>query len=142
MNAASLTWGSRVALALVFLAAAPQKIFAPAAFAASVASYLILPDVLINFTALALPWLEMVVAILLLCRVWTGPALLLANAMLVVFLGAVVSAHLRGIDLNCGCFSSSGGAGDDMVMYIVRDVLFVALGLVAAWLHRSAPDNG
>jgi len=142
MNAASLTWGSRVALALVFLAAAPQKIFAPADFAASVGSYLILPDVLINFTALTLPWLEMVVAILLLCRVWTGPALLLANAMLVVFLGAIVSAHLRGIDLSCGCFSSaSSDSGDDMVMYIVRDVLFVVLGLVAAWLHRRASGN-
>ena len=80
MNAASLARGSRLALALVFLAAAPQKIMAPAEFAASVASYLILPDVLINFTALTLPWLEMTVAFLLVCRAWTGPALFLTTA--------------------------------------------------------------
>lgn len=140
MNAASLARGSRLALALVFLAAAPQKIMAPAEFVASVASYLILPDVLINFTALTLPWLEMIVAFLLVCRVWTGPALFLANAMLVVFLGAVVSAYVRGIDLNCGCFSSAPAASDDMVFYIVRDVIFVALGLTAAWFYRRGHD--
>jgi uncharacterized membrane protein YphA (DoxX/SURF4 family) len=128
-------------LALIFVAAAPQKIMAPAEFAASVASYLILPDVLINFTALTLPWLEMIVAILLVCRAWTGPALFLANAMLAVFLAAVVSAYFRGIDLNCGCFSSAPAASDDMVFYIVRDIVFVVIGLTAAWLHRRGYDT-
>ncbi len=141
MNAASLARGSRLALALVFLAAAPQKIMAPAEFAASVGSYLILPDALINFTALTLPWLEIVVAILLVFRVWTGQALFLANAMLVVFLGAVASAHFRGIDLNCGCFSSAPGASGDMLFYIVRDVIFVAIGLTAAWMYRRGHDS-
>ena len=141
MNAASLARGSRLALALVFLAAAPQKIMAPAEFAASVGSYLILPDMLINFTALTLPWLEIVVAILLVFRVWTGQALFLANAMLVVFLGAVASAHFRGIDLNCGCFSSAPGASGDMLFYIVRDVIFVAIGLTAAWMYRRGHDS-
>lgn len=141
MNAASLARGSRLALALVFVAAAPQKILDPAAFAASVASYLILPDVLINFTALTLPWLEMVVAILLVCRAWTGPALFLANAMLLAFLAAVTSAHVRGIDLNCGCFSSAPSASEDMIFYIVRDIVFVAIGLTAAWLYRRGHDT-
>lgn len=141
MNAASLARGSRLALALVFLAAAPQKIMAPAEFAASVGSYLILPDALINFTALTLPWLEIVVAILLVFRVWTGQALFLANSMLVVFLGAVASAHFRGIDLNCGCFSSAPGASGDMLFYIVRDVIFVAIGLTAAWMYRRGHDS-
>jgi len=141
MNAASLSRSLRLVLALIFVAAAPQKIMAPAEFAASVASYLILPDVLINFTALTLPWLEMIVAILLVCRAWTGPALFLANAMLAVFLAAVVSAYFRGIDLNCGCFSSAPAASDDMVFYIVRDIVFVVIGLTAAWLHRRGYDT-
>lgn len=141
MNAASLSRSLRLVLALIFVAAAPQKILAPGDFAVSVASYLILPDVLVNFTALTLPWLEMIVAILLVCRAWTGPALLLANAMLLAFLAAVTSAYVRGIDLNCGCFSSAPTASEDMVFYIVRDVVFVALGLTAAWLHRRGYDT-
>jgi hypothetical protein len=141
MNAASLSRGSRLLLAFIFLAAAPQKILAPADFAASVASYLILPDVLINFTALTLPWLEIVVAILLVCRAWIGPALFLANGMLLVFLAAVVSAYVRGIDLACGCFSSAPSASEDMVFYIVRDVVFVVIGLTAALLYRRGHDS-
>ena len=141
MNAASLARGSRLALALVFLTAAPQKIMAPAEFAASVGSYLILPDALINFTALTLPWLALVVAALLLCRAWMKPALFLANAMLVVFLAALVSARLRGIDLSCGCFTSGGVPAGDMTWYIVRDGLFLTLGLAAALLQRGAPEG-
>lgn len=141
MNASSLARGSRLALALVFLAAAPQKIMDPAAFAASLGSYLILPDMLINFTALVLPWLEIVVAILLVFRAFTGPALFLANAMLIVFLGAISSAYFRGIDLNCGCFSSAPGVSEDMIFYIVRDVVFVVIGLTAVWLYRRGLDS-
>ena len=140
MNTASLARATRIALALLFLAAAPNKIISPADFAADISYYLILPDVLINFTALTLPWLEMVVAFLLICRAWTGPALFLANSMLIVFLGAILSAYFRGIDLNCGCFSSAPGTSDDMVFYIVRDVIFVVIGLTAAWFYRRGYD--
>jgi hypothetical protein len=140
MNAQTLTTASRLALALLFLAAAPLKILFPADFAEAIATYLILPDALVNFTALTLPWLEAVVAILLLCRVWSGPTLFLANAMLVAFLGALVSAHLRGINIDCGCFSAAGTATSDMLWYIARDGLFLALGLAAALLHRFAPE--
>ena len=141
MNAQTLTTASRLALALIFLAAAPLKILSPADFAEAIAAYLILPDTLINVTALTLPWLEAVVAILLLCRVWSGPTLFLANAMLAAFLGALVSAHLRGIDLSCGCFTSGGVPSGDMVWYITRDALFLVLGLAAAWLQRGAPEG-
>lgn len=140
MNAQTLTTASRLALALPFLAAAPLKILAPGDFAEAIATYEILPDALIYATALTLPWLEAVVAILLLCRVWSGPTLFLANAMLVAFLGALVSAHLRGINIDCGCFSAASTASGDMLWYIARDGLFLALGLAAALLHRFAPE--
>lgn len=141
MNTASLARFTRVALALVLLAAAPHKILYPAQFAADIHAYLILPDALVNLTALILPWLELTVAALLLCRVWMPQALLLACTMLTVFLGALVSAHLRGIDLSCGCFTSGGVPSGDMIWYITRDAIFLVLGLAAAWLQRGAPEG-
>jgi hypothetical protein len=135
MNTATLARTSRIALA------APYKILAPAAFADGIAAYSILPDVLVNFTALTLPWLELVTAALLLCRAWMKPALFLANTMLAVFLGALVSAHLRGIDLSCGCFTAAPAASDEMIWYIARDGLFLLLGLTAALLQRGAPEG-
>lgn len=136
MNMPALAQASRIALVLIFVAAAPHKILDPAQFAQSVAGYQLLPELFVNVTALVLPWLEMLVAILLLCRAWTGPALFLANAMFAAFLGAVVSAHLRGLDVNCGCFSASAESTASMTWYMARDAAFLILGLLAAMLYR------
>lgn len=127
----------RLTLAAIFLAAAPQKILNPADFAVSVESYLILPDLLVNAVTLILPWLEILLAMLLVCRVWMGATLILSNLLLVVFLGAIVSAHLRGINLDCGCFSSAGETTDDMRWYIIRDSAFLILGLATAWMEAK-----
>ena len=48
----------RLILALIFTAAAIPKILDPAAFTQSVAGYQLLPDALVRFTVLTLPWLE------------------------------------------------------------------------------------
>jgi uncharacterized membrane protein YphA (DoxX/SURF4 family) len=137
MNMPALAQASRIALVLIFVAAAPHKIMDPAQFAQNVAGYQVLPDLFVNVTALVLPWLEMLVAILLLCRTWTGPALFLANAMFAVFLGVIVSAHLRGLDVDCGCFSNSAASTASMTWYMTRDAAFLILGGLAAWLHRQ-----
>lgn len=125
----------RLTLAAIFLAAAVPKILDPAAFATNIESYLILPDQLVNAVALVLPWMEFLLAALLVCRVWLDTALSLSALLLAVFLGAIASAHLRGIDLDCGCFGAAGGTTDDMRWYLVRDSLFLAVALAATWLH-------
>ena len=71
----------RLILALIFTAAAIPKILDPAAFTQSVAGYQLLPDALVRFTVLTLPWLEVLLAILLVCQVCTGPALFLTNLL-------------------------------------------------------------
>jgi hypothetical protein len=136
MNIPSLAQASRIALVLILALAAPHKILDPAQFAQDLAAYQLLPEMFVNVAALVLPWLEMLVAILLLCRAWTGPALFLANAMFAAFLGAVVSAHLRGLDVNCGCFSASAASAASMTWYMTRDAAFLILGFLAAVLYR------
>lgn len=125
----------RLILAAIFLVAAPHKILNPADFAVSIESYLILPDPLVNAVALILPWLEIILAVLLACRVWMGAALTLSNLLLMVFLGAILSAHLRGINLDCGCFGTGSGATTDMRWYMIRDSAFLVLSLTTTWLE-------
>lgn len=124
----------RLSLVLMFLAAAPQKILNPAAFVTSLESYLFLPDILVHPVALILPWLEIILLVMLLTRFWLGPALALSNLLLLVFLAALISAQVRGIDLDCGCFST-GTSTSNMTWYIVRDLVFLGLGLAATWLE-------
>ncbi len=98
----------RVAIAVLFLFAAYQKLFAPESgpqkFAMSIHSFKILPDHLVHLAAAALPWLEVFCGLLLLAGIWTRAAAWLFVAMIVVFTGAVISVLVRHLPASCGCF--------------------------------------
>lgn len=125
----------RYALALVLLLAVPHKLFDPATFAHSVASYAILPDILIQPAALIIPWLEIVLAVLLIFQVWMGPTLTLINLLFLVFLAALAFAQSKGLNIDCGCFGV-GGDASPMVWYLARDMVFLGMSLLAAALYR------
>ena len=93
-----------LALAAVFLYAGFDKIRDPLQFADSVAAFAILPQALISPLALSLPPFEIACSLLLLWPPtrWVG-ALAVALLSLVFFM-ALLSALLRGLTLDCGCF--------------------------------------
>jgi uncharacterized membrane protein YphA (DoxX/SURF4 family) len=120
---------ARLAMAGIFIYASIDKIAHPAAFAKDVFNYQILPDALINLTALVLPWLELFLGLCLMGGLWLPGAVFAANGLLAVFLAAFVFNLARGLDVNCGCFST-GAAGPAMSAgwYLVRDAMFLAVG--------------
>jgi hypothetical protein len=78
--------------------------------------------------------LELFFGILLLHSVWQPGAVLAANALLVAFFGALVFNALRGLDVACGCFSTSAGQSrGPMAWYRVRDSLFLLMGAFLFW---------
>jgi uncharacterized membrane protein YphA (DoxX/SURF4 family) len=126
--------GIRLVVAAIFVYASADKILHPAAFAKMVYNYQILPGGLINATAIILPWLELFLGILLLLGVWQPGAVLAANALLVAFFAALVFNALRGLDVECGCFSTTPGQSQGpMAWYLVRDSLFVLMGAFLFW---------
>lgn len=125
----------RLVLAGVFLFASIDKIVHPADFAAIIKDYKVLPDVLINMTAIILPWLELVLGVLLLTGRWLDGSLLLVNALLVTFWTTLVFNYIRGIDISCGCFSTKPSESPNMVWYMVRDGFFVVVGLLSGAIH-------
>jgi uncharacterized membrane protein YphA (DoxX/SURF4 family) len=121
---------ARLILAGVFIAASVDKIAHPAAFAKDVHNYLILPDALINLTALVLPWFELFLGLCLLAGFWLPGAVAGVNGLLVVFLAAFAFNLARGIDVNCGCFATgAGGPALWAGWYLLRDAAFLALAL-------------
>jgi uncharacterized membrane protein YphA (DoxX/SURF4 family) len=125
---------ARWALAGIFLAAAVPKILDPSGFAADISHFVVLPDRLVNPLAIALPWMEAVAALALLSGFAAEGALLLINLLMAVFLAALAQAWIRGLDINCGCFGHSEARGD-VALSFLRDLGFLALGLLAAWLR-------
>jgi len=132
----------RLALGGIFIAASVDKILHPAAFASIVRDYKVLPDTLSNLAALVLPWLELVLGVLLLAGVWRASALVLANLLLLLFWTTLLVNYFRGIDVGCGCFSTSAAQQHGMFWYVVRDGLFVVLGLGAALVYRKHSAQG
>jgi hypothetical protein len=136
---------ARLILAGIFIYASLYKIAHPAAFANDVYNYQILPNVLVNLTALVLPWLELFLGLCLLAGIWLPGAVLTANGLLILFLAALLFNLARGLDINCGCF---GTASDTPAMsagwYLLRDVGFLAVGIFlfyAVFVHRRRRDN-
>jgi uncharacterized membrane protein YphA (DoxX/SURF4 family) len=120
---------ARLVMAGIFIYASIDKIAQPAAFAKDVYNYQILPDALINLTALLLPWLELLLGLCLLAGVWMPGAVLAVNGLLLVFLAALVFNLARGLDVNCGCFSTGSDAPTmSTTYYLLRDIGFLALG--------------
>jgi len=120
---------ARLIMAGIFIYASIDKIAHPAAFAKDVYNYQILPDALINLTALVLPWLELLLGLCLLAGIWLPGAVLAVNGLLIVFLAALVFNLARGLDVNCGCFSTGSGApAASTGWYLLRDAGFFAVG--------------
>lgn len=120
---------ARLAMAGIFIYASIDKIGQPAVFAKDIYNYQILPDSLINLTALVLPWLELFLGLCLLAGIWLPGAVLAMNGLLVVFLAALLFNTARGLDINCGCFSTGAeAAAMSTTYYLIRDIAFLLIG--------------
>ena len=124
-----LAWG----FAAVFIWAGWLKVQDPAQFLVSIRGYRILPDPFAAWVALALPWLEIFAGLAVLTGWLRRGGLLLLNASLVIFGIALLTAWARGLDIECGCFSSGKGT-TTIVEALVRDVVLLAAGI---WLGRN-----
>jgi len=132
----------RLLLGLVFVYASYDKILHPQAFALAVYNYQILPDAVINMTALTLPWLELLLGLCLLFGVLLPGATVAGATLLINFLGALMFNQIRGLDMHCGCFSTETKAGPVGWGTVLRDLGFLAISLyllivVFLFKHRS-----
>jgi uncharacterized membrane protein YphA (DoxX/SURF4 family) len=122
----------------MFIYASVHKIADPAAFAASIRNYLILPAAWSNVAALTLPWIEIGVGVFLILGIQTKPSALITTAMLAVFLAAIIRAYAIGLNIDCGCFSSGSEVSEPIGLYhIVRDSALVIVSALILWFDRG-----
>ncbi len=108
MNVGILIFCGRVILGFVFALASLHKILFPASFAEAIYLYQVMPDFTINAIAITLPWIELVAALAIVgSRTFKDGAALVILLMLAVFTAAITFNILRGLDVACGCFSTS-----------------------------------
>lgn len=137
-TAAWLAVPARWYLGLLFVGACLHKIADPQSFAVDIATYDILPLVLVNLTAITLPWIELAAGCMLLTGWRVRASSLLIAGMMVVFLAALAAALARGLDMSCGCFASQG-ADDDPIsrLTVLRDLCWLGLALFVLVFDRG-----
>ena len=101
-------------LGLTFISASLDKIVDPFDFSKAILNYEIMPYWIINLTAIVLPWLELICGLLLFIGVSIS---IIRNMkitfidisnniiilMLLWFIFILAIAHIRGLDIDCGC---------------------------------------
>jgi len=95
----------RLIIGGLFLYAGLGKIIAPLDFAASMYNYKLLPDELIGPVAVAIPWIETLAGICLLLGFNTKGGSLAIAGLLTMFIIILIISAVRGLDVDCGCFS-------------------------------------
>lgn len=132
---------ARLALAAIFIYAGAVKIQDVVAFAGHVAAYQILPYALNYLVAATLPYIEFLAGVLLLLNVRVRPALVVISGLTLVFMVALLSVMLRGLDIDCGCFDPTGGQEVTAGTAFMRDVGIMALVVIVWTLRRRLPDS-
>lgn len=126
----------RLALGAVLIYASAGKLLHPHEFSVQVQAYHMLPDVLVNVTAVWLPWLELLLGASLISGRLSEGAAVLTSALFAAFWLALLANYFRGINVDCGCFSTAAanepGEAAPMLWYIGRDALLLALALLTA----------
>jgi uncharacterized membrane protein YphA (DoxX/SURF4 family) len=116
----------RILIAALFLFAAITKLFDPSLFAQQIANYQLTPWPGTAALAVFLPALELCVGICLLFGRWERGALVWLAVLLAIFSGALLSAIMRGLSIDCGCFGRSV-ENTGTLWPLIRNLLLLAV---------------
>ena len=120
---------SRIILGALFIYASIDKIMHPLAFAQVIYQYRLTPPDLINFFAVILPWMELLAGLFLIVGYRVKSSSLVINILLVFFIIVLTITAIRGINVACGCFSTSTAVKSNLVLRIIEDIGMLLLGL-------------
>lgn len=101
----AVTLAVRLALGAVFIYASQDKLAGSQLFVDAVDNYRLLPRPLLYPFAVILPWVQFLTGVCLVTGAFVPGAALLSAGMYAMFLLAMASAIVRGLDISCGCFN-------------------------------------
>ena len=139
MNRESLNRFWRIVAILIgalFIYAGVVKVLDPVRFAGDIENYHILPWPVGVRLAFYLPWLEILCGLALIFRRLYSGALVLVLALMLVFIGATISAKARGLDISCGCF---GHVSDQLsfAWHLVLDLVLITALVLLLFRQRA-----
>ena len=126
---------ARWLLGAIFIYASYHKFFSPAEFAKIIYGYDLLPHILINITAIVLPFVELFLGLALIIGIYPRSAALIVNIMVLSFIIAISINLIRGHEFDCGCFSIGTSASPTQIL--IRDIILFITGFYVLFYDRE-----
>jgi uncharacterized membrane protein YphA (DoxX/SURF4 family) len=126
----------RLVVGGVFIYASIDKIINPGEFAKVIHNYRLLPPELINISAVILPWIEFTAGVSLFLGINYRGANMIILLLLIVFTIALGINFVRGVNISCGCFSTSSTVKSNLLMRIIEDLLLMLGCILIALKHK------
>lgn len=117
----------RLVIAVVFAYAGVLKAIHPGQLFTDIQHYQLVSDRAAWLTAGFLPYLEIFAGCALLVPQSEEAARWILLGLTLAFIGALISAWARGLNINCGCFGYRSAAKPNYVWWLTRDVALIAL---------------
>tara|TARA_B100000941_G_scaffold259653_1_gene210734 strand:+ start:155 stop:613 length:459 start_codon:yes stop_codon:yes gene_type:complete len=126
----------RLCLGLIFIYASIDKIIDPRTFSNLIDNYHITPHFLNNLFALFIPWMELIIGIGIITKIYYHSSLQILILLLIWFTFILAQAVLRGIDTHCGCFKTSVEETNEinyqglLIKRIIEDVILLFMAII------------
>jgi len=134
-----------VVLGGIFLYAAHDKLLDPRPLVTIIWGYRLVPPELTNLIAIYMPWMELLVGLGLVTGIGRRAAAGWATVLLFFFTTALVINAVRGINVACGCFSTSADDVQNAWLLALRDLPMLAAAVILTFSHprpRPSPRSG
>lgn len=129
-------------LGALFVYAGAIKIANPGDLLVDIENYRLVSYPIAWVLALFLPPFEIACGLALCVPSWRTTAAPVLFGLMVFFLGALLSAWGRGLDIHCGCFGKSDPAqASNTGLLVLRDLAILG-GLGAVWIFARKRNGG
>ena len=125
---------ARLVLGVVLIVAGGLKVTSPAVSARAVRAFQILPYDFAGYVGYALPVVEILVGLLLVAGLLTRASAVVGGLLMLAFLVGIISAWMRGLNIDCGCFGGGGTIDASQTQYLADVLRDMVLTACAAWL--------
>ncbi|RKY52853.1 MAG: DoxX family protein [Candidatus Neomarinimicrobiota bacterium] len=130
----------RFILGFLFLYASIDNMINPAKFAGIIYHYRVLPIELLNIVAILIPWVEAVLGVTLLLGIWIETSTLILSFVTLFFIVLMISAIVRGLNIECGCFSFDPEGSLISWKRVIEDV-FMLIGSMFLFFGMQSARN-
>ena len=131
----------RIGFGLLLCFAAIDKIRHPLQFAGNVENYRVVNADLSLWAAVFIPYLEVITGLLLIAGIWIDAASMINMLFMCLFFVLVTQAYARGLDINCGCFST-GEEGESIgLLKIITNLLYMITSILLFILIVKVKEN-